>query len=259
MKGSKFSIIAMMLAAAMLTACGSGEDNSGSVAETDEVTVSESAAAETETTASETQAVRTKLTDIVGDRYDWLENRYAYVNCADITRSQRIELISDIIYCDEMLSLTSGMDLSDFCADDCILETVYENEIEYHAVYNNVAADLDEVYNAARKCMTESWVSDDELKDIMFSGDEPRLKMIDGKLAVRIVYPIQKKSLYLDYENAGVISYSDTSAVVWIANKNRFDYGGTVEEYYMARNSTDEMWKLNYFENTANKIEYEEN
>ena len=35
MKGSKFSIIAMMLAAAMLTACGSGEDNSGSVAETD--------------------------------------------------------------------------------------------------------------------------------------------------------------------------------------------------------------------------------
>lgn len=258
MKGSKFSIIAIMLAAAMLTACGSGEDNSVSVAETEEVTVSESATAETETTASETQAVRTKLTDIVGDRYDWLENRYAYVSCADITRSQRIELISDIVYCDEMFSLTSGMDLSDFCADDYILETVYENEVEYHKVYDNVATDLDELYSAARKCMTESWVSDNELKDIIFSEDEPQFKMIDGRLAVRIVNPIQKKSLFLDYENAGVISYSDTSAVVWIADKDRFEYGGSVREYHMVRDNVDEMWKLDSI-GFASGIEYEEN
>lgn len=258
MKGSKFSIIAMMLAAAMLTACGSGEDNSGSVAETDEVTVSESAAAETETTASETQAVRTKLTDIVGDRYDWLENRYAYVNCADITRSQRIELISDIIYCDEIISLVTMEDMSDFCFDDFILETIYEYEVEYYAINEKVATDLDEMYNVARKCVTESWASDEELKDMMFSGDEPQFKMIDGRLANLIVSPIQKKSLFLDYENAGVISYSDTSAVVWIAEENRFESGGGIREYQMVRDNVDEMWKLDSI-GFASGIEYEEN
>ncbi len=258
MKGSKFSIIAMMLAAAMLTACGSGEDNSGSVAETEEVTVSESAAAETEPTASETQAVRTKLTDIVGDRYDWLENRYACVSCADITRSQRIELISDIIYCDEITSLVMADNMSDFCTDDLILETVYENEIEYHAVYEKVATDLDEMYNVARKCVTESWASDEELKDIMFSGDNPHFKMIDGWLANLIVNPIQKKSQYLDYENAGIISYSDTSAVVWIADEDRFEYGGSIREYQMVRDTVDEMWKLDSI-GFASGIEYEEN
>lgn len=261
MKKTIASVIAALLAVSMFAACGNGNEKSESLPETAEQAISDISAAETEEsaeaeTAQENQNTKTKLTDIVGDRYDWLNNHYASVSCADITRSQRIELISDLIYCDEILSLVTGCDMSEFCAEDIILETIYENEVEYHEVYSNVAADLDEMYNVARKCFTESWVSDDELTEIMFGGDDPRFKMIDGWLANLIVHPIQKKSIYLDYENAGVISYSDTSAVVWIANKNRFDEGGTVEEYHMERDNADEMWKLDSFNNTSDRIEY---
>lgn len=261
MKKSIASVIAALLAVSMFAACGNGEEKSESPSETAEQVLSDSSAAETEgsteaETAQESQNVKTKLTDIVGDRYDWLNNQYASVSCADITRSQRIELISDLIYCDEILSLVTSYDLSDFCAEDSILETIYENEVEYHFVYSNVATDLDEMYNVARKCFTESWISDDELEQMMFVGDHPQFKMIDGWLANLIVYPIQKKSIYLDYENAGVISYSDTSAVVWIANRNRFEYGGNVEEYHMERDSVNDMWRFDGYGRPYDKIEY---
>ncbi|MBQ5319283.1 MAG: hypothetical protein J6K17_09330 [Oscillospiraceae bacterium] len=198
---------------------------------------------------------KSKLVDIVGNDIDYIPDIEVEASLADISRAQYVELIEDVKYCDEMYSFVTGGYCSDkFYYEYSVLETIYENESMYCEVNSELATNLDEMYLAARKCFTENYISDDALYEIMFESEYgyPTFKMINNYLGVYTWTTHWSRQDDLDFENAGVVSYSETNAEVWVAEEDRIGGGGYMftNIYYMSRDSESDNWKIDKFETT---------
>ena len=192
--------------------------------------------------------VQNTLKDIVGDKFYYTPDIYVNVSLADISRAQYVELINDVKYCDEVYSFIS----CGYCSDDFYyyydkLLILYEGESEYCKVKKDVATNLDEIYSFARSCFSNNFISDDELYDMMFKSDNnmPNFIMVDNQLAVYTWSPHWASRDYVDYGNAGVVSYTGTEATVWVAENEALDPGFLrINIFYMVRDSESQKWKL---------------
>lgn len=253
MKKYAISAIAAVLAAAMLTACGGGKTETTDISAS-EITVSSVTQATSETTATETPqgttvtTAKSKLTDIIGNKNIYTPDMEVNVSRVDVPRAQYIELINDIKYCDDMYSFITCNYTTDFYYDYYILETIYESEVEYYKVDECVATNFEEMFSCARKCFSDNFISDDELYELMFGSQSPSFKMIDGQLANLKVSPRWERSPHLDYDNAGVVAYSETRATVWVAEGNALEAGYLDTNIFnMVRDSENDMWKIDSF------------
>lgn len=197
---------------------------------------------------------KSKLTDIVGDSFNGTPDATVYASRVDITSSQYNELINDIKYCDDMYSFITCEYNTDFYYDSIVLDIIYENELEYCKVNKEIATNSEEMFLSARECFSKKFISDGKLNEIMFESEHPSFVMIDGQLANLRVQPRFTRSLLLDYNNAGVVSYSATHATVWVAERDAVDgYYLDTNIFNMVRNSETDMWKIDSIKNLRNK------
>lgn len=120
-----------------------------------------------------------------------------------------------------------------------MLGTDSYKEAQYYAVDYY---DTDEVFYDARSCFSESYISDYDLKDKLFAGDYPPFVLFDGQLAWEVSFP-NPSSIY-DFENAGVVSYSDTEAEIWVFTSPFDFYDCAIEIFEMTRYDSHGSWKI---------------
>lgn len=186
----------------------------------------------------------TKLTDIVGPgvyQYAPAPDITVDVSLADISQNDYRILMYDLEHCVDMGKSIIGRNESSFNYDVRLLGTddSYGDTIYYYATdYNNA----DELFNDARKCFSENFISTNDLIDMMFEGNFPAFLSVDGQVAWSF-YPPNPSSRY-DFHNAGVVSYSDTNAEVWVSESSSIEATFSVRAFKMIRYDLNDNWKI---------------
>lgn len=186
----------------------------------------------------------TKLADIVGPglyEYAPTPNIEVNISLADISQTDYRILIHDLEHCVDMCKSICGNNESSFNYDIRLWRTddSYGDTIYYYATdYNNA----DELFDDARNCFSESFISTDDLIDKMFEGNFPAFLSVDGQISWAF-YPPSPSCKY-DFHNAGVVSYSDINAEVWVAESSSVEATFSVKMFKMIRNDTNDNWKI---------------
>lgn len=187
----------------------------------------------------------TKLADIVGPglypQYAPAPNIEVNAVLADISQIDYRILIHDLEHCVDMCKSIRGNNESSFYDNRRLLGTDDSNIdlIYYYATnYNNA----DELFDDARNCFSESFISTKILIDKMFEGDFPAFLSVDGQVAW-VFLPPSPSGKY-DFDNSGVVMYNGTEAEVWVAESSSLEATFEVKVFKMIRHDTNDNWKI---------------
>lgn len=186
-----------------------------------------------------------KLTDIVGaGLYPGLtptpDIKVSAV-LADISQNEHDILIRDLKHCVDMGKSINGRNESSFYDDTKLLGTndIYVDIIYYYATdYTNA----DELFYDARNCFSENFISTYDLNYRIFKVDIPTFVSINGQVAWSF-YPPNPSGIY-DFDNAGVVSYNDTEAEIWVAEGSSVEPCFSVKIFKMIRSNSNDNWKI---------------
>lgn len=199
----------------------------------------------------------TKLTDIVGPGVPGrtpAPDIEVDTVLADISQNDYKVLINDLKHCVDMFRLIDGDDESSFSNDIRLIkkDTVYDDTIYYYDTYYN---NFDELFEDARNCFSENFISTNKLIDTMFNRDPSTFLSVDGKIAWLLYCPISRASSVsgkYDFDNAGVVSYSDTEAEVWVAISYPEEPCFNLHIFKMIRYDSYDSWKIDNGWNAKN-------
>lgn len=188
-----------------------------------------------------------KLADIVGPGVypDHAPAPDTEVNAvlAEISREKRKELIEDLEYCVGMLEAIHGTDKSLFCDDKRFLGTADYGgyaDYYYYDTYNRTFQDM--FYNI-RNCFSENFVSNEEIENIS-GGIDTFVAFGYSPQTIAWEFCPPNAGNIRDFGNAGVVSYSDTEAEVWVAGSSSIEAAFDVEIFRMVRLDTYDRWKI---------------
>lgn len=200
--------------------------------------------------ASESGSVRsggsTKLVDIVGmgvyPKYINAPDIEVNVTLADISQSDRKTLLKDLKYDVGMFEAIKGRDKSLFYEDEGFLGTsdINGDTLYYYDTYFRTFQDLAAVI---RSCFTESFLSDEEIENITGGIDIFSAFGYSPQTIAWEFYP-PAPSYRIDFENAGVVMYSNTEAEVWVAESSPIEATFDVEIFKMTRLDSNDRWKI---------------
>lgn len=187
----------------------------------------------------------TMLSDIVGytmfdDPYNRDLNKNVDVSLANISEETRQKIINDLEHCIDMAWAMQSASGTSFEKDDKLLFDDTYIQSEYYAVDYG---DADAIFEDARACFTYNFISDTDLENKLFDGNYPPFVLWDGQPAWALSYP-NPKGRY-DFENAGVVSYSDTEAEVWVGYIFPIDWDFGVYIFNIERDNVLGKWKIN--------------
>lgn len=192
------------------------------------------------------QSYRTsKLADIVGaGLYPGLTptpDIRANAVLADISQDEREILISNLKYCVSMLEAIHGTDKSLFY-DEKILGTSdnYGDTVYYYDTY---CSTFQELFTNMRVCFSEDFISNDELQNIVGGTNNFVSFSYSPQQIAWEFYPPNPGSIY-DFDNAGVVSYNDTEAEIWVAEGSSVEPCFSVKIFKMIRSNSNDSWKI---------------
>lgn len=190
-----------------------------------------------------------KLADIVGPGIfpDYAPAPDTKVNAvlAEISREKREELIEDLKYSVGMLEAIHGTDKSLFYDDKRFLGTAdydYDGYTDYYFydTYNRTFQDM--FYNI-RNCFSENFASNEEIENIS-GGIDTFVAFGYSPQTIAWEFCLPNPGNDRDFDNAGVVSYSDTEAEVWVAGSSALVTTFDVEIFRMVRLDTHDSWKI---------------
>ena len=216
----------------------------------------------------------------VSDKSSLYEN---YDSDVEITSEEHSELINRLKYCNDMYIFATGGDSLYFCENYPIL-TIYDYELEYHPVNAGIASDTDEMYEEARSCFSQKFISNSKLHRKMFNpGGKTKVELLRKEISDSVkniremikglfsddissgneyeitYYPlftmIDGELAYLqemppmlnisfDYSEARVISYSNNKASLIAESHSNIDYDTNSYRFDLTRNKSGE-WQIN--------------
>lgn len=217
-----------------------GSTETFTTAKTEKITVTE-----TSKTESAESGGSTKLADIVGPGVPGrMPAPDIDVNAvlADISREKREELIKDLKYSVGMLEAIHGTTNSLFYDDKRLLGTAYNgyNDSYFYDTYYRTFQDM--FYNI-RNCFSEDFVSDEEIENITGGINTFVAFGFSPQTIAWEFCPPDPGNPY-DFDNAGVVMYSDTEAEVWVAGSAALEATFYVEIFKMVRLDTYGSWKI---------------
>ncbi len=187
---------------------------------------------------------KNKLADIVGpvmfdDPYNRDFNADVNVSLADISKEKYQELIDDLEHCVDMAWAIGKESGASFNNEDKFLYDDTFGQNEYYAVDYSSA---DDIFEDARSCFTSNLITDENLKNKLFDGAYPSFGIWNFRIVWAKEYP-NPSGIY-DFENAGIVSYSETEAEVWVAYIHPIEWDFSVYIFNMARDDADDKWKI---------------
>lgn len=136
-----------------------------------------------------------------------------------------------------------------FCDDKNFIEENKEEEYRYFPINKEYAADEEELYSYIREYLTEDYISDEELREQLFEGNEygnaPNFKTIDGQLCVKEQY--NGVPWYSHAELLAVKSYDGSTAEV-VSMGNSMGYPPVFHVFMTMNKSVDGVWRLDKME-----------
>ena len=214
-------ITAIALSALLLTACHA-EEKEGQVTGTSETTAT-------------TPLTLTEI--ITEDTFEEPEEEIEYVELAvfnpfensvlvdDETREELSQAIKKVLdgyafFCAYPDDFYEGSRYEDSFADtDVIMETVAENGYFYAPLNPEIAETEKELIEYFRGVLSENFIGDEEgFYEVLFNGDFPAYKTIDGTLCMLVKGSRHKKRFSVD--NFIITEYDGTTAEIYYENPN---------------------------------------
>ncbi len=138
--------------------------------------------------------------------------------------------------------------IPDFCNEQNVIEENKEEEYRYYSVNTGFAADEEELYNYLRDFFTEDHISDEELRERLFSeggsGNAPNFKTVNGQLCVKDQY--KGVPYYSHAELLAVKSYDGNTAEI-VSMGNSLSYP-PVYHVFMTLKKSGGVWQLDKME-----------
>ncbi len=212
---------------------------------TSKITVSEAIEQRLEDVSSEEtkSSGMTKLADIVGmgaNPYAPTPNIEVDAVLADISQVDYKEIIGDLEYGVGMLEAIHGTDKSIFHNNNKLLGTS-DNDGDTLYYYDTGCNTFQELFVNIRICFSESFISNEEIQNV--TGGE-NIFVSFGYSPQQIAwefYPPNPGDIY-DFYNAGVVSYSDTEAEVWVAASSPIEATFEVKVFKMIWYDSYDRW-----------------
>ena len=181
-----------------------------------------------------------KLSDVVGygfGTYAETPDVYVDVTIPDISEDDEYFVIYDLESDIDYYNLIRGYQNS--LANDDRYLGYDENEFDYYSMYYN----SQDLYWYIRGSFSEDFVTDSRLKELF----SERFTTVDNHFAWKA--PMVNPTGHYDYDNASVVSYSDTNATVWIAYCGPIEASFDAYVFDMVRENIWGKWEINDIKN----------
>lgn len=201
---------------------------------------------------NETEAIVTEIESVVTEQTIWL---YDYIPTFPDTDFQRFsEAVGDIgdarafLYANSTGFYSKSKYSWNFVDQQIVLEQNDELEYSFSPVDPEYASTEEELYDRLRSIFTENYISDEELRDTLFTPEshdnQPSYKTIDGILCIKQQYDGVMTQICND--KITILSYNETEA-------NIFTYGIGVADppshiFMKLKRSDEGVWQLDKYE-----------